>query len=154
MLNTQSKIKMLILVWLCIFQCKQSPVTFHKGKLKMKVYEFFFGPVEMLRLFLLGFNSFPLLCRQFLPSSVRFMEKAITPSRLTSSPSFWRYRAQVRRSEKDPVILLYPPPGDAELHPIICLPRQSLLFEESGHRTDVTSFSDPTHTLPWVSLID
>lgn len=120
----------------------------------MKEYDLFFGPVEILCLPLLGFNPFLLLYKQFLPHSESFMERAITPSKLTYSPSFWKNRAQVTRSEKDPVIPPYPLPGDAELHPIICLPGQSLLCDETGHRTAATSFSDPAHTLPWMSWIN
>lgn len=98
----------------------------------MKEYELFY-PVKVLCLLVLGFNPFLFLCKQFLLGSVRFMERAIIPSKLTSSPSFWRNRAQVMSSERDPLILPYPLPGDAELHPIICLPEQSLLFEDMGH---------------------
>lgn len=61
------------------------------------------------------------------------MASAVTPSKMTYSLSFWRESAQVTKSEKDPVILPYALPCDAELHFIICLPGQSLLFEETGH---------------------
>lgn len=87
----------------------------------MEEYELF-CPVRILCLLVLGFNPFLFLCKQFLLSSARFMERDMTTSKLTSSPSFWRNRAQVMRSERDPVILPYPLPGDAELHPIIYLP--------------------------------
>lgn len=83
----------------------------------MEEYELF-CPVRILCLLVLGFNPF---LKQFLLGSVRFMERDITTSKLTSSPSFWKNRAQVMRSERDPVILPYPLPGDAKLHPIICL---------------------------------
>jgi len=82
------------------------------------------------------------------------MERAIILFKLTHSPSSWRNRIQVTRSEKDPVILSYPLPGDAELHPIICLPGQSLLFEDMRHCPDAVRFCDAAHALPWKSWIN